>query len=257
MEQTPVKNIRKFVDQVLLLRGSSPIEQCEISLLYFEDEDMPSINNWIHHVISCKVQVLTIKIFRETDDEPWQKLDERPLVSQHLKRLRLFDTWFNDSFIDLSSCPVLEELEIDYCYLAHVDGISSLSLKHLTIGSSCTLGQTFRNQFYVPKLISLQLDVDFDRVPVLEEMTLLEEAAVNIRDSVFDHCLNSNSGNCDNENCELCYEIQDDSESCVLLQGLSKAKHLVLISNMETFIFRRDMKRCPVFSNLKILLLHE
>lgn len=234
VEQTPVKNIREFVDQVLLLRGSSPIDECDISLLYFEDEDMPSINQWIRHVIMCKVQVLTLTIFKETDDEPWQKLDERPLISQHLRKLKLFHLWFNESFIDLSSCPALEELEIDSCYLASVDGISSLSLKRLSIGCSCILGQTFRNQIYVPNLVSLQLDLDFDRVPVLEEMPSLEEAVVNIRDSEFDCCYRSNSGNCDYEGCDHCYEIEGDSESCVLLQGLSKAKKLTLKSDIKT-----------------------
>lgn len=247
---------------------------------------MPSINQWIRHVIMCKVQVLTLTIFKETDDEPWQKLDERPLISQHLRKLKLFHLWFNKSFIVLSSCPALEELEIDSCYLASVDGISSLSLKCLSIGCSCILGQTFRNQIYVPNLVSLQLDLDFDRVPVLEEMPSLEEAVVNIRDSEFDCCYRNNSGNCDYEGCDHCYEIEGDSESCVLLQGLSKAKKLTLKSDIKTvqlpikssfscfsflhfhheyllmflpaqFIFRRDMKRCPVFSSLTILLLNE
>lgn len=227
-----MKNIREFVDQVLLLRGSCPIDECEISLLDFEDQDMPSINHWIRHIVMCKVQVLKLRISR-VHAEPWLQLDEQPLFSRHLTRLKLFDLWFNDNFVDLSHCPPLEELEINGCYLAYVDGISSQSLKHLSIGS-CTLGQSFRSRIYVPNLISLQLDLDFDRVPMLEEMPSLQEASIEIQYSEFDMCFDSNSGNCVDELCEFCYEIKGDKDSSVLLQGLSKAKNLALICNMET-----------------------
>lgn len=47
MEHTPMKNIRQFVDQALLLRGNSPIDECDINLYDFEDEDLPSMIQWI------------------------------------------------------------------------------------------------------------------------------------------------------------------------------------------------------------------
>ncbi|GJN24880.1 hypothetical protein PR202_gb12651 [Eleusine coracana subsp. coracana] len=43
-------------------------------------------------------------------------------------------------------------------------------------------------------------------------------------------------------NCDDSDDIGDGSNNCVLLQG---------------FIFKRDMRRCPTFSNLKTLLLNE
>ncbi|TVU16827.1 hypothetical protein EJB05_36982, partial [Eragrostis curvula] len=135
---------------------------------------------------------------------------------------------------------------IDGCYLASVDGISSESLKCLSIGGSCSLGQSFRNLIYVPNLISLHLDLDFDRAPVLEKMPSLVAATVNINYSEIDSCLLSDSGNCDYEHCESCYEIEGDNESCVLLQGLSKAKNLALKSNKETGTKSRiEMKGRP------------
>lgn len=199
---------------------------------------------------------LRISTVRETW---WLKLDGQPLVSQHLTRLKLFHPWLNQSFIDLSSCPALEELEIKRWYFGSIDnGISSQSLKRLSIGPSCFLGQNFRTRLYVPNLVSLKLDLYMVRAPVLEKMPSLEEALVETDSVDFDTCFSSNSGNCDDENCDQCYEIDGNNDSCILLQGLSKAKSLALICNdTQTFIFRRDMQKCPVFSNLKILLLNE
>lgn len=43
----------------------------------------------------------------------------------------------------------------------------------------------------------------------------------------------------------------------VLLNGLSKAVHLELIAEPEMFIYRWDLKWCPIFDKLKTLLLNE
>uniref|UniRef100_A0A453N1J6 FBD domain-containing protein n=1 Tax=Aegilops tauschii subsp. strangulata TaxID=200361 RepID=A0A453N1J6_AEGTS len=47
------------------------------------------------------------------------------------------------------------------------------------------------------------------------------------------------------------------SSHCVLLDGISHAKHLKLISEIGKPIFTRDLKHCPKFSKLKTLLLNE
>ncbi|KAM0913674.1 hypothetical protein ACQ4PT_012020 [Festuca glaucescens] len=47
------------------------------------------------------------------------------------------------------------------------------------------------------------------------------------------------------------------SSDCVLLGGISSAKHLKLLSGSRNFVFTRDLKHCPTFSNLKTLLLNE
>jgi len=66
-------------------------------------------------------------------------------------------------------------------------------------------------------------------------------------------------GNCNCEFCHNSYSIGDDtgSNDCVLLKGLSEAKDLALISGPETFIFKWDLRWCPMFSNLKTLLLND
>nr|XP_034585436.1 uncharacterized protein LOC117848214 [Setaria viridis] len=65
------------------------------------------------------------------------------------------------------------------------------------------------------------------------------------------------SGNCHFEECDGCCGVDDDTNNCVLLQSLSQAKKLVLSANIEMIIFRRDLIWCPIFSNLKTLLLNE
>uniref|UniRef100_A0A0D9XQ51 FBD domain-containing protein n=1 Tax=Leersia perrieri TaxID=77586 RepID=A0A0D9XQ51_9ORYZ len=61
------------------------------------------------------------------------------------------------------------------------------------------------------------------------------------------------SWDCDNEDCDSCSCIAN--ENCMLLQGLSEAKNLTLVAETKMFIFRREW--CPVFKNLKTLLLNE
>uniref|UniRef100_A0A0A9GV48 FBD domain-containing protein n=1 Tax=Arundo donax TaxID=35708 RepID=A0A0A9GV48_ARUDO len=254
-EPAPVKNFRKFVDHLLLLRAGSPLDTCDITLLGFDKEDMPQINLWIRHVLMCKVRVLRLSIFHDPYVEP---LDDLPLVSQHLTKLKLCDLQFNDSFADFSGCPALEDLEIESCYIASADTISSPSIKRLRIHGWCTFGQGFRNRIYAPNLVSLRLEVDFDRVPVLERMPLLVEAAVEISYSEFDTCHDADYGDCGDEFCDNCYEIDGDTNTCVVLQGFSHSRDLQLISHYtKMFIFRRDLKQCPTFTNLKTLLLNE
>uniref|UniRef100_R7W8H6 Uncharacterized protein n=1 Tax=Aegilops tauschii TaxID=37682 RepID=R7W8H6_AEGTA len=91
-------------------------------------------------------------------------------------------------------------------------------------------------------------------------MALLQTACVNIGEGCEDVCLNYNSGVfCDaNKNgCGNCLSKNDGRSDCVLLGGISSAKHLELISELGKFIFTRDLKCCPTFSKLKTLLLNE
>ncbi|CAN6343964.1 unnamed protein product [Urochloa humidicola] len=63
-------------------------------------------------------------------------------------------------------------------------------------------------------------------------------------------------------NCEFCgnsYSIDDDTgnNGCVLLKGLSEVKDLALISGPDQYIFKKDLRQCPIFSKLNTLLLNE
>ncbi|RLN30958.1 F-box domain containing protein, expressed [Panicum miliaceum] len=77
-------------------------------------------------------------------------------------------------------------------------------------------------------------------------MPSLLKAAVTTEHYSWDSC---DLGDC---NCD-----DTGSNDCVLLKGLSEAKDLALISGPDTFIFKRDLRWCLLFSNLKTLLLND
>lgn len=95
-------------------------------------------------------------------------------------------------------------------------------------------------------------------------MPLLVDAAIQTFDVMHDICSDSLSGDCDNEHCNKCYGADGQTNSCVLLNSLSAAKKLVLVSDMETvrallpclyhfFVVYKEY----IFRNLKTLLLNE
>ncbi|CAM0146252.1 unnamed protein product [Urochloa decumbens] len=257
-EGASMKELREFVDHLFLLRGGSPLDTCQLSLLHLDDDDDDTrrIHLWIRHVLMCRVRELSLNI-------SWNRncftsrfyLDDLPLISQHLKRLKLCSLHLNGSFVDFSSCPALEVLEIEDCDIIDLDRISSQSLKSLSISSFCDFSDSHRSHVYAPNLVSLWLEVCYGRAPILERMPSLVDAVVEIDANDCDHCHHYDLGDSEDEECP-CYGVHGDTD-CVLLQGLSEARSLVLMSQDRMFIFRRDLKCCPVFSNLKTLLLNQ
>ncbi|WVZ53623.1 hypothetical protein U9M48_004537, partial [Paspalum notatum var. saurae] len=265
--------LREFVDHLLLLRGHTPLDTC---LLMFNvpedaDADVPHVNLWIRHVIRCQVRRLQLSISREDKAEGLHfYVDNLPLVSRHLTRLELTDTGLNDSFLDLSGCPLLEDLEIyNGCFVC-VKRILSNSVKRLTIECSI-FSDNIRTRIDVPSIVSLRVkDPSWGKTPTLGSMPLLVEAFVRfgLGAESMDHCDNSDSGDCNDDQCEGCYALEGDQSNdstnndtnrnrSVLLQGLSEAKSLVLIDDIETYIFKRDMKWCLTFRKLKYLSLND
>ncbi|CAO2152654.1 unnamed protein product [Urochloa humidicola] len=179
------------------------------------------------------------------------ELDDLPLVSRHLTRLELDGMELSNSFFDFSSCPSLEHLEIVTCDLWEANMISSESLKRLNI-TNCLFGKRFRSHVNVPNLVSLRLDSHLYRAPVIERMPALQEAYVRVQHE------DSNTRDCGYEDCYSCYGVlRGDNNKCVLLDCLSEAENMALISESKTFIFGRDLNKCPTFSKLKTLLLNE
>ncbi|CAO2152169.1 unnamed protein product [Urochloa humidicola] len=258
-ETASMAELREFVDHLFLLRGGSSLDTCRFSLLDIDDDDDDArrINLWIRHVLMCRVGVLSLNISWHSGC--WTTrfyLDELPLVSGHLKRLELSKLHLNGSIVDFSSCPVLEVLEIKECDIFDLDRISSQSLTCLRIGGNCEFSHSHRIHVSAPNLVSLWLEVFYGRAPVLERMPSLMEGVVKIDANDGDFCDNADSGDCEDEHCPCCYGIPGDTD-CVLLHGLSEARSLVLISEIEMFIFRRDLKCCPTFTKLKTLSLDE
>ncbi|EES09489.1 hypothetical protein BDA96_05G078800 [Sorghum bicolor] len=247
-----VKEQREFVDHLLLLRGSLPLDICEFGFSELEDDDVPRVNLWFRHVVMSRARVLSLRLHLFFNK--FLKLDDLPLVSQHLTKLDLSSVKLQNSFLSFASCPALEHLELVYCNLASADKIASKSLKHLSL-TDCVLLDEPRIYISTPSLVSLHLDSFFGRTPIFDSMPSLVKAFVRITTHCWDGCSRPDYLDCA---CLLC-DGSDSSQgsSIMLLKGLSKAQSLVLISVPEKIIFESDLRWCPMFSNLKTLLLDD
>ncbi|TVU26424.1 hypothetical protein EJB05_28995, partial [Eragrostis curvula] len=266
----PADKLRDFMEHLLLGRGGAPLDFCEFRLgdldNVLEDEDVLSrVDNWFRHAVGCNVQDLRFRIHTTRS----QELEDLPLVSKHLTRLALFDVEVHGSFLNFSRSPNLQYLELECCKLQSESTalITFQSLKHLHITFCCLfLHMTLdsrariygRTRIYAPKLVSLVMKENLGTSPIFETMPSLMEASIEIANS-SDHCMlwNANYWDCNCESCDNYGNTRGDSKSCVLLEGLSKAKSLRLISEPVEFIFKRDMRWCPMFSNLKNLWLND
>ncbi|XP_066342649.1 putative F-box/LRR-repeat protein At3g44810 [Miscanthus floridulus] len=246
---TSVKEQREFVDHLLLLRGSSPLDICEFGIGELHSGDESRVNLWFRHVVMCRARVLRLHVFGHM----FLELDDLPLVSQHLTKLYLCSVRVQNSFLNFSSCPALEHLELVDCDLNYVDKIASKSLKHLSL-TDCDFDQVdqFRCiRISTPSLVSLHLD-SFDGTPIFDSMPSLVKAFVRITEGCWDFCYKPDDLDC---TCLLCDGF-DSRGSSVLLKGLSQVQSLVLISAPNQIIFKSDLRWCPMFSNLKTLLLN-
>ena len=227
-EAASVSELREFVYHLLLLRGGSPLDTCVLDLCGYEDEDIPLMRLWIRHVLMCKVHVLSLGIRQISGAwDPWLELGNLPLVSQNLKRLKLESQQVNDSFLDFSRCPALEVLEFDDCEFLDCHRISSQSLKFLSFRDQFDYERISRTHIYAPNLISLWLEASDGWIPLLERMPSLVEAVVKIKFSNDSYCLD-----CEDEDCS-CYPVHGDTVDTVVLQGLSEAQSLVLMSDIR------------------------
>ncbi|CAM0947563.1 unnamed protein product [Alopecurus aequalis] len=255
-EHFQFEHLRKFVDNLLNLRERTDLDTVEIKLGEFLEssfDTQPCVNQWIRFAVMCNVRVLNIDIFSGDIF-----LDNLPLASQHLRTLHLDGVSLQDTFLDFANCPALDDLKMSSC---DVEGgrISSRSLKHLSL-SHCHSSLDCRVHVSTPGLISLELVCFIGRTPFLENMALLQTAYVDLTSEGNDVCLSYDSGvfcGANNNACENCVAKNDGSSDCVLLGGISSARHLELRSDSRKFIFTRDLKHCPTFSKLKTLLLNE
>ncbi|KAE8787138.1 hypothetical protein D1007_38914 [Hordeum vulgare] len=250
-----VKDLRKFVDHLLILRERTHLDTVQIAFNEYDDDDLPDVNLWIRFAVMCKVRVLTLHILQGF----YLDLDDLRLVSRHLVTLDLLGVALQKRSLDFTSCSALEDLKMNECKIT-ADRISSHSLKHLSI-SYCYSDSIRRVRISAPGLVSLKLQDFIGITPFLEDMPLLQAAYVNLGSECMDFCLNYDYGvsyGANNNTCENCVPINNDcSRECVILSGISNAKHLELISEFGMFIFRRDLNHCPTFSKLRTLLLNE
>ncbi|XP_066308939.1 F-box protein At5g03100-like isoform X3 [Miscanthus floridulus] len=257
-QQVSVEDLRSLVNHLLILRRGSPLEKCYFTFdaELISDDDVSHVNLWFRHVVTCKVHVLSLFIFGRSSGEPRLEQDNLPLRSQHLRRLELTTVQVHNSLLNFSNCPALDHLKIVDCKLSSVNKIVSESLKHLCIDLS--VGSCDSHiRIYTPNVASLRLERFEGRTPILEGMPSLLEACVKITHSCRDYCTNANFfWTCDCGSCDSSDSAANGSINCVLLRGLSEANSLALKSDYGMFIFKRDLRWCPVFTNLKTLLLN-
>ncbi|RLN29921.1 hypothetical protein C2845_PM05G22100 [Panicum miliaceum] len=133
----------------------------------------------------------------------------------------------------VQGCPSLEHLVIESCELWDADRVSSESLKHLRM-TSCIFSKDSSTVIHAPSLVSLRLDGHLYRAPVLEIMPSLQDAFVRVVHENLDSGYSDDySGDCDDEDCYSCYGAVDGIYKCVLLEGLSEAENLALISESK------------------------
>ena len=135
---------------------------------------------------------------------------------------------FEENFLILSDCPALEQLEIENCDLTVVNKISSESLKGLSL-TNCAFSGSFRTRIHAFSLVSLLLDDNWSKTPVLESMPSLVDASIRIGENNVDSC-----DNCDSGDCSSCHGIIHSNSNSILLEGLSKTTNLALMAESDT-----------------------
>ncbi|KAG2577445.1 putative F-box/LRR-repeat protein At4g13960 [Panicum virgatum] len=249
-KKPPVEECSKAVDDMLRLRGHTPLEACHLTFGSLHNkEDVPCLNRWVRHVVACQVQRFRLENFDYYNGH--LMLDDLSLVSRHLTRLELIGLELNNELCDFSSCPALQHLDIAHCSLWNAKKLSSQSTKSLSI-TSCNFITESNTLIHIPSLVSLNLDSHLYLPPVLGSMPSLKKAFVRV--PVDEDCGYDESEWLD---CYSCHIMKEEDNKRFLLDGLSNAENLALLSETTMFIFEKDLKQCPTFNNLKTLLLND
>jgi hypothetical protein len=88
-------------------------------------------------------------------------------------------------------------------------------------------------------MVTLQLDDLWDKTPILESMPALTGAFVWKAEHCDGRCSKiwDPYQDCNCESCESSDSNGDQSNNCVLLEGLSEARSLVLISTLDDVVY--------------------
>ncbi|TVU16833.1 hypothetical protein EJB05_36988, partial [Eragrostis curvula] len=260
----PVDRLREFMDHLLPARDGAPLDLCELRLgdlntLLTDQAVLSRVDHWFRHAVGCNVQVLKLHMVTNS----FYELDDPPLVSLHLTTLELFGVVLQNSFLNFSGCPNLERLEFENCNLEwnSTSPVLFQSLKHLRItdcGLALGVDLDSRGCISAPNLVSLVLEKFFGDTPLFKSMPSLMEASVTLDNCEYRCELwHANYWDCNSESCDTFAKTPGGNNNSVLLESLSKAQSLLLISEPTVYIFKRDMRRCPMFNNLKKLWLDD
>uniref|UniRef100_A0A0E0R5C9 F-box domain-containing protein n=1 Tax=Oryza rufipogon TaxID=4529 RepID=A0A0E0R5C9_ORYRU len=286
----------KFVNNLLLLRDPVPLDElefqtvlgiCQLHPLQPSFRLLKYANTWIRHALMCNVRVLRVLVQYQYD-LPLLKVN-MPLISEHLKTLELRRVLLDKRTLDFSSCPSLEDLEMNSCGNSTANKILSQSLKRLCITNGqfaddlsslpalqdlemescgictekvvcqslkhlCLTQCHFEEPTHIsaPGLISLQLNDIWGWTPSLETMPLLVIASVKLWKGSMGCCSECtfHPGTCAD-----CDGDPDSSFKCEFLRDLSNAVNLELAAEDGMCMFKQDLTWCPRFSKVKTLLL--
>ncbi|TVU26360.1 hypothetical protein EJB05_28903, partial [Eragrostis curvula] len=239
----------------------APLDSCQFDFDADEEEeldaallDMALVDGWIRSALRCNVQDLVIDFYHGYCTGDRLELEPGALASEHLTKIHLFGVYVCDD-IDFSACPALLDLGIDTSDLVPKE-IRSQSLQRLSI-TNCCFGAVKRTRIRAPNLLSFNLKDCLNRAPLLQRMPSLISATVQLDQChASDQCYTGNirgCGTCDG--CVDYYGPHNDHRTCLLLNGLAEARNLELLAHPDLFIYRRDIKCCPTFWNLKTLVL--
>ncbi|CAM0876957.1 unnamed protein product [Alopecurus aequalis] len=251
------ERFNEFVNHLIVLRGHLPLDTFKIEVRQSDTaESYPYVNLWIQYALICKVRVLDVFCEPDVDEDIQLTV---PLVSERLTTLYLDEVHLEkcsalvDSkrSLDFSSCPLLKTLRKDDCTI-YVHKISSKSLRRLHITGS-SFNAYPRTLISAPSLIALELSRNLGEAPALESMPFLKRAFIRLTDDL-DFC--DGLKKCADQSRECCYGYPLGGYQSVLLNGLSSAAHLELIAAPKVYICTRDLACCPIFGNLKTLLLN-
>nr|XP_034569394.1 F-box/LRR-repeat protein 13-like [Setaria viridis] len=102
---------RRFLDHLLLLRDRTNLEVCLFEFDHYIAADVPYVNLWIRHALLCQVRVLSVSVIGGGGGgmvkELW--LDNLPVFSQYLNKLKLCGLCLPGKFHDFSSCQALQD----------------------------------------------------------------------------------------------------------------------------------------------------
>nr|XP_051191021.1 F-box protein At5g03100-like [Lolium perenne] len=239
----------KFLNSLIRYRDPTPLRECDILFVHrdYTSEARREAELWLRYALSCKARLLRFDILNHFIQ---LSLSAGVLVSKYLTSLNLCGVVFEDFSLDVLGCKSLEVLDMHDCVI-NIGAEFPKSLRLLRIRDARCIPEDTRSSIHAPGLIILELADPFGWTPVLKRLPSLVTAFINIGYDCMDSCRKSSYGDCGHQSCMACYGVLDN---CVLLQGLSGATNLELITP-SSMIFRKEIKWCPMFSKLKALLL--
>ncbi|CAM0914107.1 unnamed protein product [Alopecurus aequalis] len=238
-----VEEVNSFVNKLIELRDpTARLDECEIP--YYDG----GIHSWLQYAVSCRVKVLKLESF---DPDKHGSIYNDSVISEHLTRLEFRHLIFEeDRPLDLSGCRALQVLDLHDCGINLVDFVCPNSLRHLRLFDLVCQPWNIRARISAPGLVTCELSGCRTLTPSFGSLPSLITASIRITPE-SDQCLawTSPTGYCEGFCCK--------DYSSVLLEGLSGATHLELISEDVCEIFSRDLKWPPTFVHLKTVLLSD